>query len=309
MYRDYETVPPIVSEELWDKANKILHKRSEAMSGDNKTSYQNKYAYSGKIQCMEHNTSYHRTEFKYKNHSREAWRCKKYSEQGKSFCDSPTIYTDELNEIMRRLMDSLITDKAKIIHDMIKMYSDINAKSSLKSDIAKLKVEINNIIKMKDKLLDLNIKERIDDDEFESRNKKFNAEIEDLQERVADCEKQLVQNDDFMRTVEVLRSVIANELSFEEFIGDGVVDSLLDRIEVYKVQGEAGLPLAAQEQGQSPVAPKSKVEKNTVKLKVFLRVIDESTDFNVKRQRGKTSVIETVLCSELYEYSVPPPEA
>jgi hypothetical protein len=295
MYQDHENVPPIVSEEVWDKANKILNKRSEAMSAENKTSYQNKYAYSGKVICMEHNTSYHRTEFKYKNHSREAWRCKKYAEQGKAICDNPTIYTDELNEIMHRLMNTLITDKAKIIHEMIKMYSDINMKSSLKSDIAKTQTKINDMLQRKDKLLDLNIKGKIDDDEFEERNTKFNNEIAELKERISEYEKQSEQNDDFMNSVETLRSVIANELSFEEIISDGMVDSLLDRIEVYKTE-----------------------DKNTVRLKVFLRVIDDSSDFNVMRKKNKPPIIaeadtesvsETVVCSPQYVYSVPQPSA
>jgi len=296
MYRDHENVPPIVSEEVWDKANKILNKRSEAMSGENKTSYQNKYAYSGKIICMEHNTSYHRTLFKYKTHSREAWRCKKYNEQGKSVCDSPTIYTDELDEIMRKLMEAIITNKSEIIHDMIKMYTDLNMKSSIKSDIAKTQVEINNIIAMKDKLLDLSIKGKIDDDEFEVRNKKFNTEITELKKRLDDYEKQSEQNDDFLKTVEVLRGVISNELSFDEIISDGIVGSLLDRIEVYKTD-----------------------KKNTVRLKVFLRIIDgDPTDFYVKRKRNKPSVVteacskgssETVFCSRPYGLTVPPPSA
>ena len=284
MYQDHDNVPPIVTEEVWDKANRILNKRSADMSSENKTSYQNKYAYSGKIICMEHNTSYHRAEFKYKTHSKEVWRCKRYTENGKGVCDSPTIYTDELDEIMRRIMNTLITDKSKIIHDMIKMYTDLNAKSSLKEDIAKLRVEINNTLKMKDKLLDLSIKGRIDDDEFEVRNKKFNDEITSMKERIADYEKQSEQNDEFLQTIEVLRSVIADELSFDEIIGDGIVGSLLDRIEVYKSD-----------------------EKNTVRLKIYLRVIDDSTEFDVLRKKGKTSVVtevgsnnNAVLCSSQY---------
>jgi DNA invertase Pin-like site-specific DNA recombinase len=44
MYRDEDNVPPIVSEELWEKANHILVKRSEKMSSEDRTSYSNKYA-------------------------------------------------------------------------------------------------------------------------------------------------------------------------------------------------------------------------------------------------------------------------
>ena len=39
MYKDEDTVPPIVSEELWNKANKILAERSEKQGAEDKTSY------------------------------------------------------------------------------------------------------------------------------------------------------------------------------------------------------------------------------------------------------------------------------
>ena len=117
MYKDFDTVPPIIDEKIWDRANLILRQRSEKMSSENKKGYQNRYSYSGKIWCMEHDTPYHRTEFKYKSGAREAWRCKRYSEHGKAMCASPTIYTDELDDIMRKVMESIVTDKAKIVHN------------------------------------------------------------------------------------------------------------------------------------------------------------------------------------------------
>ena len=266
MYKDHDTVPPIVDEQIWDRANAILRQRSEKMASENKAGYANRYSYSAKIICMEHKTPYHRTEFKYKSGTREAWRCKKYAEQGKAMCASPTIYTDELDDIMRQVMEDLTTDKARIIHKLIQMYSDVNVKSSLKEDVAKVQVEINKILSMKDKLLDLSIKGRIDDDEFESRNNKFNAEIAELKQKVEEYQRQSEKNEEFKHTVEIFRSAIANELSFEEVIGEGSIGSLLDRIEVYKTK-----------------------EKNVVELKIFLKVVDTSVDCSIKRQRGKAS--------------------
>lgn len=65
MYKDEETVPPIVSEELWEKANLILAKRSKTQSAEDKTSYQNKYPYSGKIICGIHKQPYYHTVYRY----------------------------------------------------------------------------------------------------------------------------------------------------------------------------------------------------------------------------------------------------
>jgi len=207
---------------------------------------------------------------------REAWRCKRYAEKGKSMCASPTIYTDELDDIMRKVMEIVVTDKARLVHDMIKLYSDLNQQSTIKKDISKCQVEINEILAKKNKLLDLSIKGKVTDEEFEERNNTFNKEIAELKERIGDYQKQSDQNEDFMRNVEVLRSVISNELSFDTLIGDGMVGSLLDKIEVTKTE-----------------------EKNVVHLKIMLKVISNPMDFLLQRQRGKTSV-STVLRTAQY---------
>lgn len=278
MYKDEDSVPPIVSEELWDRANKILRKRSEKMSGENKTSYQNKYPYSGKIICMNHNLPYHHIEFKNKAGGKEAWRCKRYAEKGAAGCTSPIVYTKEIDDIMRHIMEIVFKEKNKIINDLIKIYSDISINSSVRDDIAKSKVKINEILKLKNKLLDLSIKEKITDDEFEIRNDGFNAEIESLQKQIAGYEKQDEQNKEFSRQVETLRKVITKELTFDDAMSDGVIENLLDRIEVYNTE-----------------------EKNIVNLKIFLKVAEDSMDYKVKRQRNKKSIInefENVACDE-----------
>lgn len=273
MYKNEENVPPIVSEEIWDKANKILNNRSEKMRSEDKTSYQNKYAYSGKIICMEHNTTYYRTLFRYKSGNKEAWQCKIYSEKGKAGCTSPIIYTTELDMIMKNITNYLIKDKSKIIHDLIKMYTGLNTKSKLTEDIAKTQVQINDILKRKDKLLDLSINERISDEEFEIRNNKFNSEIVELNARIEDLENQKATNEDFGKTIDTLRELISNELDFEDGIEQNIVDALLDKIEVYKTN-----------------------DSKVFDLKVYLKVTDESIGYNVNRKtKGKASV-----CSASY---------
>ena len=78
MYKDEESVPPIVSEELWDKANMILTKRGQKIKSENRVSYNNKYLYSSKIVCSEHQCSYQRGLYRYPSGNKEIWQCKEY---------------------------------------------------------------------------------------------------------------------------------------------------------------------------------------------------------------------------------------
>ena len=267
MYKDEENVPPIVSEELWDKANRILKKRSDKQSTENKAAYQNKYAYSGKILCAEHNVHFYRTLYRYKTGNKEIWQCKRYSERGRAGCDAPVIYTTELDEIMKDAYNTIIKDRATIINDLVKIYSSINSSSKIKEDIAKTKVEINDIIKRKDKLLDHSIEGRISDEEFTKRNRQFNLNIEGLEVRLSELYAEEEKNKGISNTVETLRQMIASELDFSEGFNNSIIDTLLDKIEVHKTEN-----------------------KKIVNLKVYFKVINENIAYTIIRRGKNTSV-------------------
>ena len=267
MYKDEENVPAIVSEELWDKANLILSKRSAKQSAEDKTGYQNRYPYSGKIICGVHKLPYYRSLYRYKSGNKEIWQCQEYSRKGKEGCASPVLYTTELDEILRQVLEELSINRAEIVHELIRLYQSIGGGSRAEEDIARCKVEIDGILKRKDKLLDLSIDGRISDEEFSQRNERFNGEVERLRSRLGELEEEKRKNQDMLQSIEVLRQAITKELSFADGFSVGVVDSLLDRIEVHPQE-----------------------EKNEVKVSVYLKVIPEEEKFIIRRGRGCTSV-------------------
>ncbi|MCL2634095.1 MAG: recombinase family protein [Oscillospiraceae bacterium] len=271
MYKDYDTVPPIVTEEIWDKANAVLRKRSEKMISGDRTSYQNKYPYSGKILCTIHETPYHHCEYRSKNGNRDVWRCKHAKDSGRGGCDNPTIYTSEIDDIMRHIMVVVFKGRKQIVNDLIEVYSFICKNSTNKIEIAKLNTKIAEIHKKKNRLLDLNIDEKISDSEFESRNNGFNAEIEAFQKQITDYQDSEEFNKDILVKMQNLRKIITKKLSFEEAMDTGVINSLLDRIEV--VSGG----------------------KNSINLKIILKVSDDDFDYEITRSKGGASVI-TAVC-------------
>src|SRR5699024_8099244 len=107
MYKDEsgQIVPAIVSEELWDKANLILEKRSIKQSAEDKTGYQSRYPYSGKIICGVHKLPYYRALYRYKSGNKEIWQCQEYSRKGREGCTAPVLYTSELDTIMRQVLE------------------------------------------------------------------------------------------------------------------------------------------------------------------------------------------------------------
>ena len=274
MYKDEtgEVVPAIVSEDLWEKANRILARRSAKMKSDNPTSYQNKYVYSGKIICMEHNAPYYHARYHYKTGDKEVWQCREYSAKGRAGCHSPTVYTTELDEIMRQVADLLIENKTEIIQKMMRVYCKIGEKSTLKADIAKLEVDLKTVLQRKDKILDLNINGRLSDEEFQERNRKFNDEADELRKRIANLRDQQIKSEDIADSIEALREIITKELDFSNGMDQDLVDRLVYRIEVHRTN-----------------------EENSLLLKVYLKVLEDDGQlpFHVKRARQETSVCYT----------------
>lgn len=265
MYKDEENVPAIVSEEIWEKANRILAARSEKQSTTN-TSYQNKYSYSGKIICGDCGVPYYRTCYHYKNGDRELWQCRNYYTKGKAGCSTPVVYTNELDDILSGIIQEIKIDKAKIINDLIKMYSELLQSTNITRDCAKAQVDIDEIMMRKDKLLDLSINGKITDDEFERRNNRFNAEIESLQATITKLKADEEKSRALTQSVSTLRDIISDQLDFHSPLPENLVDTLLEKVVVRKTG-----------------------DRHFLRLEIYLKVNDAPKTFEIRRGRG-TSV-------------------
>lgn len=270
-YRDEEAVPAIVPEELWDRANAILASRSAKQSARDKSSYQNKYPYSGKILCGVHHVPYYRSLYRFKTCEKEVWRCREYVKSGKSGCIGPALYTDELDNIMRQCLEEVLPDRAGFIREMVQLYSGAGPSARLEGELAQKRKSADALLKRKDKLLDLNVSGCISDGEFTLRNRRFNEELEALEAEVKALEAEKRRCRDTAQSAETLEQAIAEELSFPGGFSQLVLDALLDHLDVV---GEAD---------------------GRVRVSVWLKGRREGEAFTIHRRRGCPSV-----CSRAY---------
>ena len=115
-----DRVPAIVPEAMWDEANRLLAARGQTMKQHAQAS-QNRYAYSGKLICAKHGTAFHRHVYKSKSRGEvECWNCKLYREKGKQGgCDSPTIYSHELDRILARVFEQVTDERSTAMQEYI----------------------------------------------------------------------------------------------------------------------------------------------------------------------------------------------
>ena len=122
---DEEIIPPIVSEELWDRANEILNARTEAYKNNNYWSGGLKYPFSSKIYCKECNANFQRSHGNRKK-NRPTWSCGMYLKYRVKECCSPIIAEIDLFNIMKQIMDNIIPNKDAIVGSMLSLYNNID---------------------------------------------------------------------------------------------------------------------------------------------------------------------------------------
>lgn len=266
-----EIVPAIVSVELWDRANLILGVRREKMISDNPTSYQNKYAYSGKIVCGEHGTRYQRACYHYKSGDKEVWQCKLYYEKGKKGCENPLVYTTELDQIVKTAYQLLVKNQESIIDDLIEFYAHAEDIPDRRKKMQLLEVEIKKCRKRIDRIQNLYLDGDIPKEEYVRRRVEFDLNLTELERQGTELEDSAMKALNLKQQRGEFREVIGKELDFKDGMPAGIVDSILDRVEVYKTD-----------------------DPKTVKLKVYFRISgDKEQEYTLSRKKGEV----TSVCS------------
>jgi len=237
VYKD-ENIPAIVSEEMWDKANALYAERSKK-SLENSQAYQSRYTFSGKIICGEHGTTYHRHIYKSKKRGdQEVWNCKLYRQKGKvDGCDSPTLYSSELQTILTDVYKNFYENKDEIIDGLMEIYSSVNDEKDYNVELFKLEKELEKIAHKKDKILELHIDGLIDKAEFAERNGKLNEEVvrieTEIEQLKRDADMAKNSKDNFLQ----LKKDLDRELSTSEDFQTEMSATLLDKIIVHKIDG------------------------------------------------------------------------
>lgn len=251
MYKDEtgEVVPAIVSEELWDRANKLMKDRASLYSKEDKRPcYHGSYSYSGKIFCEADEMTYCRGIYRYKHSDgtvkeREVWQCAEYVHGGRKACQSPVLYTSELDEIMGKVIKGLMIEKEKIVARLESIYQQASSDVDYAQEIEAQEQELEKIKKKKDKLLELLMDDLITKEEFEERNCLYTKDKDDALQRLEELkisiEKSKTQASEFGN----IRNYIYQCLDFEKGYSKGLIDSFLEKIVVKRESTKSEISL------------------------------------------------------------------
>ncbi len=229
------SIPAIVSEELWDRANALYRRRSEQMRRHQSgAEFHNRYPYSGKIICEEHGTSFHRQVLKSAKGEKEVWQCRVYRSRGRAACAAPQLCTAELNWTMVGIFDRLLPDRQTIVEAVEAVLKAVPNERNYAQDICRIEKDLSSLRAKKDRLLEMSIEGVIDLAEFKGRNDGFNDQVRLLEEKRAALRAEEEKGTRTEAQMEEIHAVLEEELSFRDSVNSALMAAILEKIVVKK---------------------------------------------------------------------------
>ena len=234
LYEDKIKIPPIIDENLWERANNRLN--ASYKFGDyqnNKILYQNRYPLSAKIYCAIHNEVFHRRK-QCKSCNDITWLCAKYLREGKNACDSPNIRESEIYTIFDDILKVLEIKMTNVSNILLELYRSNKKNNDINNKISELMIQRDKIIIKKDKLLELNIEGNLSNSEFNTRNNECNRKLSIIDENIVLLEQSNQNFDENQKKNKKLEKIIHKKIK-DSKSKNKLIELLLDRIIVSKI--------------------------------------------------------------------------
>ena len=236
MFKDEtgQIVPAIVSEELWEKANAVLLRRSEDVK-NRQGICNHANLLTGKLFCTHCGTAYYRRESKDKlGNQNSKWVCSNKIKSGADACDSFPIYEKELVPLLFEVFRDTRQASAAMIAEYERMYRSMTCDGNLEKKIEEAQANIGLAKKKKSKLLELVTLESITPADFKAMTAQCNQEIKSGEQALLELKDQQESSEEFRANMEHLRKVLrdAEKQCQTEAITKDFIDIFIDRIYV-----------------------------------------------------------------------------
>lgn len=274
---------PIVSRELFEKANRILDEKSLTQEG--KAKHSNRYPFSGKIKCGCCGSSYVARYKNRKNGTRyKAWRCYKSATQGSPHtdkagnplgCSNPSIRNEDAVHIMYLVTRSLQLEEKKITANLLSVIQSVLSVNTDYSHIEKLKEQIQTVEDKRTQLIDLCISGAITKQEFITKREACDKEISELQDTISGIDQQHLladQQESVMKEITAAIHEIVSGVEYEDAFYSQILEKMVvqskDTVDVYLNLLPIKWSYAVAKASKGVLDPKSGISETEIPISV-----------------------------------------
>ncbi len=242
MFKDEtgEIVPAIVDEELWDKANVVLARRSKDVKRrQNRCNHSN--LLTGKLFCTNCGRAYYRKDSKDKEGNvNSKWVCSGKINNGADSCASFPLYEAELKPILFEAFKSTSDSAEKMVEEYIEILKQLEMGENIQKAFERVNKKIDSLNKKKSKLLELLMEDNISNRSFGDMTRQIEAELLDCEKELAELSEKQESQDEYKKHIDTIRRVLRNA---EKDAADGIINEdfikkYIDKIYVTPMDGD-----------------------------------------------------------------------
>lgn len=238
-------VPAIVSEEIWEQANRILNERRmkkiESDKGATKEVYighfAGPYCLSGKMRCGVCGEIMWHTKYFTKAHvRRDTWVCRRYKMYGKDTkrgCNARIVFEKDIIPIIKTcIFEALSNEKVAIkkVIANIKLAAQKNAPALINENVNQ---RVRSLKQKRGKILDLYIDGTLNKYEYKTKKDEIDSLIEELerkQDENPDVEE-IIRNQG--ERLDKLQKILASKFESPETLPDSFIRNFVYDVTVY----------------------------------------------------------------------------
>ncbi len=226
---------PIISEEIFEKAQAILNKRGAKHRGVQKgkrEKYSRKYAFSSKMECAFCGSNLSRRNWHSGTKNEKViWQCVTATKKGKKYC--PTSKAIEEKIIEDAFVESyklLCYNNSDVLDELLKRMESILSGNDFQKLLIKIENEIQAIEQKRNRLIDMRLEEVIDKATYEMKYGEIESTLEELSSEKEQLEKSSKEEIDLEKRIEHFRKVLEkNEVltDYDRCVFESIVEKVI----------------------------------------------------------------------------------
>ena len=216
---------PIISSELWDKANMLYKIRTEEAKRSpqcREDIFVGKYAMSGKLKCGCCKTVLsRRTQLQTSTEKKVVWKCAKSIKQGHNQCgNSKSIDEEALKKAFILAINRLLICEGNVLNSFVKTLDSADIQQEETNNINRINSEIKNLEIRKSRALDAMIDGIISKDQYNLKTQEINDSLFKLNEELQVAETVNKRKNTIKEKLQEFADKIESGSKFEEFDDD-----------------------------------------------------------------------------------------
>lgn len=235
---------PIISEEVFEKAQEILQRRSKARSlreDGKREKFSRQYAFSCLLECgFCGSTLSRRSWHSGTQYNKIIWQCVTSTKKGKKFCpDSKGLAESTIEQAFIESYRLLCANDKDVLDEFLKRTEETLCDSNAAKQLVKVERELQSIEMKRSKLVDMRLDEEIDKNTYDAKSAELATKAAQLEAERQSLQETEKTEKDVKRRITVFRKTLEQHNVLETF-DRYVFESIIEKVIVggYDENGE-----------------------------------------------------------------------